>query len=78
MAANTITIKIDTIEKETWDAILALAGESGSVSVLVDDAETLDQLADASESILALAEKSTELLALLDDSGGNSGEDTGT
>lgn len=63
MAANTIMIKIDTVEKETWDAILALAGESGSVSALVG----------ASESILVLADKSEELLALLDDSGENTG-----
>ena len=73
MAVNTIMIKIDTVEKETWDTILALAGKSGSISALVGDAETLGQLVDASESILALAGKSTELLALLDDSEENTG-----
>lgn len=58
MAANTVTIKIDTVEKEIWDAILAL----------VNNANTLGQLANASESIQALAEKSEEILALLGDS----------
>lgn len=73
MAANTVLVRVDMVEKDVWDKLLELAGESGSVSVLVDDAETLGQLADASESILALAEKSAELLALLDDSGDNTG-----
>lgn len=37
MAANTVMIKIDTIEKETWDAILALVEKSTELLALLDD-----------------------------------------
>lgn len=54
MAANTIMIKIDTVEKETWDAILTIAG----------NVETLGELIDASPALLDLAENVNELLDL--------------
>lgn len=39
MAANTVMIKIDTMEKETWDAILALADKSEELLALLDNSE---------------------------------------
>ena len=75
MAANTVLIRVDTVEKEVWDAILALAGESEGISVIVENADTIGDLVDASESILALADKANELLALLDDGGDDTPSD---
>ena len=73
MAANTVLINVDMIEKEVWDAILALAGESEGISAIVENAGTIGGLVNASESILALADKANELLALLDDTSGSEG-----
>lgn len=75
MAANTVLIRVDTVEKEMWDAILAIAGESADIFEIVKNAGTIGDLVDASESILALADKADELLALLDDSGNNTPSD---
>lgn len=71
MAANTVLIRVDTVEKDVWDKILELVGESSSVSALTEVEEKLLAIADESEALLSLAENADALLALLDD-----GEDT--
>ena len=59
MAAHTVLINVDMIEKEVWDKILELANDSESISALTE----------VQEELLSLADKAEELLALLDDSG---------
>jgi len=56
VAANTVLIRVDTVEKDTWDAILALAGESASVTALTEAEEALLALAGNADALLALLE----------------------
>lgn len=78
MAANTVLIRVDTVEKDVWDKILELAGESSSVSALTEAEEALLALADESEVLLSLAENADAILALLDDGGDTTPDDSGT
>ena len=67
MAANTELVKVDTVEKSTWAAILALVDDATALATLATNAEALTALAENVEALTELATNADALLALIED-----------
>jgi len=57
MAVDTVLVRVDTVEENTWRTILQLANASNGIGALLE----------AIEPILSLADRADDILALLDD-----------